>query len=207
MPACARSSPLTRDNPCPARSSHRAHAPVIAHQQPPTNRPGAPRPAIFGRRCWRASLHTDSLRPFIDARRRAGVRTKSINNALGVVRWILNLAARSWRDDHGLTWLDVPPLIAMLPVTDGRKSYPLDWDEERRLIRELPKHLGRMVLFKVNTGTREQEVCRPRWEWEVEVPMLKTSVFPVPADDEHGRLVKNGGGKVSSSQSSCSNSY
>ena len=51
-------------------------------------------------------VHADSLRPFIEARRRAGVRTKSINNALGVVRRILNLAARSWRDDHGLTLID-----------------------------------------------------------------------------------------------------
>ena len=24
-----------------------------------------------------------------------------------------------------------------------------------------------MALFKVNTGTREQEVCRLQWEWKV----------------------------------------
>jgi len=49
-----------------------------------------------------------------------------------------------------------------------------------------------MALFKVNTGTREQEVCRLRWEWEVLVPELATSVFIVPAKDEYGTLVKNG---------------
>jgi len=32
----------------------------------------------------------------------------------------------------------------------------------------------------VNTGCREQEVCRLRWEWEVEVPELETSVFILP---------------------------
>ncbi len=136
--------------------------------------------------------HSDSLKSFIEVRRSAGVRTKSINNALGVVRRILNLAARSWRDEHGLTWLDIPPLIEMLPVIDGRKPYPLDWDEQRRLIQKLPKHLARMVLFKVNTGTREQEVCRLRWEWEIAVPELETSVFLIPPRDQHGRLVKNG---------------
>lgn len=44
-----------------------------------------------------------------------------------------------------------------------------------------------MALFKVNTGTREQEVCRLRWEWEVPVTELDTSVFIIPGD-----RVKNG---------------
>ena len=44
-----------------------------------------------------------------------------------------------------------------------------------------------MVLFKVNTGTREQEVCGLRREWEMPVPALDTSVFIVP-----GENVKNG---------------
>jgi len=44
-----------------------------------------------------------------------------------------------------------------------------------------------MVLFKVNTGTREQEVCGLRWDWEVEIPELNTSVFIIP-----DKYVKNG---------------
>ena len=37
-----------------------------------------------------------------------------------------------------------------------------------------------MCLFKVNIGCREQEVCQLRWDWEVEVPELDTSVFIIP---------------------------
>jgi len=37
-----------------------------------------------------------------------------------------------------------------------------------------------MALFKVNTGCRDQEVCNLRWEWEVPVPELDTSVFIIP---------------------------
>jgi hypothetical protein len=44
-----------------------------------------------------------------------------------------------------------------------------------------------MALLKVNTGTREQEVCALEWEWEVRVEELDTSVFIVPGD-----AVKNG---------------
>ncbi len=38
-----------------------------------------------------------------------------------------------------------------------------------------------MALFKVNTGCREQEVYQLRWEWEIPIPELETSVFLIPA--------------------------
>jgi hypothetical protein len=44
-----------------------------------------------------------------------------------------------------------------------------------------------MALFKVNTGLREPEVCGLKWEYEVKVPELETSVFVIP-----GGSVKNG---------------
>jgi hypothetical protein len=43
-----------------------------------------------------------------------------------------------------------------------------------------------MVLFKVNTGTREQEVVQLRWEWDFRVPEIESSVFVLPQ-----RFVKN----------------
>ena len=127
-------------------------------------------------------LHDGTLQPYITARKRAGIKSKSINNALSVVRQILILGARKWRDEYGLTWLETPPLISMLPTHDARKPYPLSWEEQSVLFRELPDHLARMALFKVNTGTREQEVCHLKWDWEIEVPELGTSVFLIPAD-------------------------
>ena len=131
-------------------------------------------------------VHLGTLQPFIAARRAQGIKTKSINLALAVVRRILNLAARLWRDENGMTWLETAPLIQMLPVTDARKPYPLSWEEQRQLFQALPDHLARMCLFKVNTGCREQEVCQLRWDWEVRVPELNTSVFIIP-----GAVVKN----------------
>ena len=133
------------------------------------------------------AVHMGTLRPFIEARRKQGIKTKSINLALGVVRHILNLAAAEWVDENNLTWLQSAPKIKLMPVTDARKPYPLSWEEQTRLFQALPPHLARMALFKVNTGTREQEVCKLRWEWEVSVPELDTSVFIIP-----GERVKNG---------------
>ncbi len=126
-------------------------------------------------------VHLGTLAKFIAARKKQGVCSKTINLALSVVRRILNLAARLWRHENGLTWLETPPLIQMLPEMDARKPYPLSWDEQRRLLKALPDHLARMTLFKINVGCREQEVCQLRWDWEIEVPELGTSVFLIPA--------------------------
>lgn len=131
-------------------------------------------------------VHDGTLQGFVEDRRKEGRKTKTVNLALSVVRRVLNLAARKWRDAHGLTWLQTAPLISMLPVTDARAPYPLSWEEQRLLFQALPAHLARMALFKVNTGTRDQEVCGLRWEWEVRIPELDTSVFLIP-----GKYVKN----------------
>jgi hypothetical protein len=39
-----------------------------------------------------------------------------------------------------------------------------------------------MALFKVNTGLRQAEVAQLRWEWEVEIPELGTSIFVIPRE-------------------------
>jgi integrase len=126
-------------------------------------------------------VHMGTLQPFIAARRTQAVKTRTINHALQVVRHILFLAAGEWLDEHGLTWLETAPRIKFLPEQDRRDPYPLSWEEQTRLFQELPPHLARMALFKVNTGCREQEVCSLRWEWETPVPELGTSVFLIPA--------------------------
>ena len=126
-------------------------------------------------------IHMGTLQPFIEARRAHGVKTRTINYGLQVVRRILFLANSEWLDEHGLTWLAVAPRIKFLPETDRRAPYPLSWEEQTRLFQELPPHLAKMALFKVNTGCREQEVCNLMWEWEIAVPELETSVFLIPA--------------------------
>ncbi len=131
-------------------------------------------------------VHMGTLQSFIQARRKAGRQPATIRRDLATVRRILNLAARLWRDENGMTWLETPPLIQM-PKGPARQPYPLSWEEQRHLFDQLPAHLQAMALFKVNTGCREQEICRLRWDWEVQVPELATSVFIIP-----GHQVKNG---------------
>ena len=112
-----------------------------------------------------------------------GVSNRTVNIALQRVVRILNLCHRKWRDAEKRPWLESVPMIRMLDEkVSSRKPYPLSWEEQSVLFAELPAHLQRMSLFKVNTGCREQEVCKLRWEWEIYVPELETSVFLVPAN-------------------------
>lgn len=157
---------------------------------------GSPaRPEFVDDGTGRASCFSDNRHQHYsqEHRRPSGIKSKSINNALGIVRRILNLASRKWRDEHGLTWLGTPPLLSMLSTHDSRKPYPLSWEEQSVLFQELPSHLAKMALFKVNTGTREQEVCHLSWDWEIEVPELGTSVFLIPGD--FGGRTENSGVK------------
>lgn len=129
------------------------------------------------------NIHMGTLQKFIKFRQKEKVKNATINHALQVTRHILNTAATDWIDEHGLTWLENPPRIKLLPPDkDKRKPMPLSWEEQRELFSKLPEHLQDMALFKVNTGTREQEVCNLKWEWEVKVPELETSIFVIPAD-------------------------
>lgn len=121
---------------------------------------------------------------------------RTINIALQRVVRVLQVCHRSWRDDNKRPWLDVVPAITMMDEAKTRRpAYPMSWDEQKIFFAELPAHLERMALFKVNTGCREQEVCKLRWDWEIDVPEIRASVFLIPGDfggRKEGSGVKNG---------------
>lgn len=110
-------------------------------------------------------VHMGTLQIYINARRTEGVKNRTINYGLQTVRHVLNLAATEWIDEYGLTWLSAAPKIKLLQQLDARSPSPLSWDQQEKLFAELPEHLRRMALFKVNTGCREQEICAMRWDW------------------------------------------
>jgi integrase len=135
-------------------------------------------------------IHDGTLASFVRAREAEGRARKTINSSLSVVRRILNLAARAWRDpETGKTWLESAPLITLRPLVGfQREPRPITWAEQRKLLPLLPAHLGRMALFSLNTGVRDNVVCSLRWEWEVKVTDVG-SVFLVPRDFVKGRRV------------------
>jgi integrase len=132
-------------------------------------------------------LHDGTLQQFVDKRLAEGKSHKTINLSLGVVRRILNLAARKWRVDLGdgrtAPVLAQAPLLTMLPLTGyQREPRPISWEEQRGLLPLLPPHLARMTLFMLNTGIRDNVIVSLRWQWELKVKIDDeiVSVFEVP---------------------------
>lgn len=123
-----------------------------------------------------SQVHMGTLEPYIQDRLQAGISQGTINRDLTSVRRILNLSARLWRDENGNPWLITAPLIQMRAY-EARKPYPLSFEEQRRLFAQLAPHLARMALFKVNTGTRQNEVVNLRWDWEIK----DHNAFLIPA--------------------------
>lgn len=137
-------------------------------------------------------IDDDALRPFkVNARRqvkdgkRVGLAAGTINKSLVCTKRVLTLAASKWRT-NGKTWLTAVPYIENV-VGEKRKPYPLEWDEQRRLFQELPKHMHAPALFAINTGLRQSEFLALRWSWQVKVPEIDSSVFILP-----DTLTKNG---------------
>lgn len=132
-------------------------------------------------------IHDGSLQKYCEHRRGQGVKSKTVARELAVVRRILTLAARVWRDEDNRPWLTTVPLLRMPDWNDQATPYPLSIEEQRRLLQIMPDHLAEMALFAVNTGARENVICELRWEWEVKIKELNTSIFLVP-----GHYTKNG---------------
>ncbi|WP_139795393.1 hypothetical protein [Chromobacterium violaceum] len=67
-------------------------------------------------------IHDGTLEKFINDRKNGklevqkgkGVKNRTINIAIELVIRILNLAAKKWRDEFGMTWLETVPSISKL---------------------------------------------------------------------------------------------
>lgn len=129
----------------------------------------------------------ETLQPIIDHDLGQGLAVGTANHRLKVVRRILRLAAYEWRDDEGMTWLQGPPKITLLPDKNKRPAYPITWSEQGSLFEELAPHLKAMSLFATNTCCRDAEICKLAWSWLVPIPALDTYVFKVPKE-----VAKNG---------------
>ena len=105
---------------------------------------------------------------------------RTINKGHERTRRILNLATE-WRDEFNQPWLDRPPKLTLLDVKKTQKpARPISWAEQDLLFARLPKFVRDATLFLVNTGIRESNARRLRWEWEVSLQHANQSIFVIP---------------------------
>lgn len=144
-------------------------------------------------------VHQGAVDPYIQARKDAGMKSSTVAREIAFIRTVLTQAARVWREPNGQPWLSTAvPLFKMPNWKDAAEPHLLQIDEERKLLQALPPHLQRMFLFALNTGQRQNVICRLRWEWETRIKELGTSVFVIP-----GRAVERYGWTGTKTERDC----
>lgn len=136
-------------------------------------------------------IHSASLDRFISDRKAVGISAGTLNRDLAIIRRVLKLCVRMWRDEQGRPWLDSAPL---LPIINGkkRKARPITNEEQGRLLKGMPQYLIDMSLFALHTGLRDQEICGLQWEHERKIVGTEDTVFIITeeqAKNKHERIV------------------
>ena len=136
-------------------------------------------------------IHQDcgEVKRLIDDFKVKGSANATINHYLKVLRNILNLAHRKWRDGD-LSWIESPGFIGMLPTDDEAPPHVLTLGQARELFAKLPPDLFTAVTLALHTGLRDASLCAMRWDHAVMIPELNTMVFDLPKG--HPGLGKSG---------------
>jgi hypothetical protein len=108
---------------------------------------------------WLDQINNDSFCTYRNARQDITIITR--NGKIAVVRRILKLAAEVWcYPNTNVTWLERAPVILLEKGHRPRDPYPLDAAEQELLFNQLVPERRRIALFAVNTGLRNQEICK-----------------------------------------------
>jgi integrase len=107
-------------------------------------------------------VHQRTLQPWIDAQK--GKRASgTVARALQTLSTVLRFAAQVLRDGHA-PWLSSAPPRLRAPDWGARPRRPITWEEQDRLVAELPDYLRPPALFAVYTGARQHEVVTLKWD-------------------------------------------
>ena len=131
-------------------------------------------------------VNNDTLKPFVQARRAGTIRVpegekvpkpsapRTINKDLQTVEAVLKLAVQE------LEWIPYAPKIIRVPLRDKKIPYILSWDQQRKLLSQLPGYVKQAALFAVNTGARKGLIRDLEWAWMKDIPEFEISVFMIP---------------------------
>ena len=125
-------------------------------------------------------IHLGTLQPYIDERKKQGVKSGTVNRSLSVIRAVLRQAASVWRDDNSHPWLLTVPEIPKLNWADQRSPYPISGEQEALLMKYLSDELQLLTVWLLNTGLRTQELLNLRWSWKHYYEDSDLQVFHIP---------------------------
>ncbi|MHB1678736.1 MAG: tyrosine-type recombinase/integrase [Sulfuriferula sp.] len=102
------------------------------------------------------AIDRDLLDKIIKAKQQEGVKPRTVNAVINLIRVILRKAMLDWK------WIDRLPKFRILQEPKRRVRF-ITREEWARLQAEMPPHLRRMATFAIETGVRRANVTGLRW--------------------------------------------
>lgn len=108
-----------------------------------------------------------------------GVKPKTVNSVLEVIRIILRKAKYQWG------WISDVPAVRMRKKEKGRIRW-LKPEEAQKLLNILPMHLSEMAAFSLLTGLRKSNVTGLKW---AEVDLIKKHAWVHPDQSKNEKAI------------------
>ena len=112
----------------------------------------------------------------------------TINHHLGTLGHILRLAHTVWKDEDAQPYLKHAVTIVKVGVEDKEgapekkvKGYPINKEQENKLLEGLNRDLWDAIVFVLHTGLRNTTVCNLKWEHIINWADDGISTFDLPA--------------------------
>ncbi len=131
-----------------------------------------------------------ALEKFIIRRSKEGLSLRTINASIETINKIGNQALRKWRTSEGKPVLQTffPSYVVSKAEASAlgfrlpSQNVSMSWDHQIILFNQMNDRLREVCLFAVNTGLREKEIVRLRWEWEQFDKESGIRFFMIPAE-------------------------
>lgn len=106
----------------------------------------------------------------------------TINKELTTVSAILHRAVSDWG------WMQYAPTIRKISG-ETKKQYPLNWDEQDRILVHLPEYMHDPVVFALNTGLRRNEIKSLTWNQMESLGVNGVNYFRIPIGSKYRKVV------------------
>ncbi|UXY14784.1 site-specific integrase [Chitiniphilus purpureus] len=138
-----------------------------------------------------ADITRERIEAIKRAKQKEGVKPRTVNDVLNVIRSILR-AAHEWE------WIDRAPVVKTLQEPTRRVRYLTD-AEEVRLLREVPEHMAPIVRFALCTGLRMSNILGLEWSqidmtrrvaWVHPDQAKESKAIPVPLNSDAAQILR-----------------
>ncbi len=137
-------------------------------------------------------INDEALKPYLEQRREGTIevpegKTQPKPAMPATIQKEVHVLTRVLKYAKKLGWITHVPQISRVARPTKRKHYFLTWDEQERLMKELPESIKPVVLFAANTGAPRGLMNDMEWTWVTDISSMGVSMIVVPEDYDNSK--------------------